>query len=171
MKTRIAILFLLALPLFGADEMRKLDFLVGEWKGEASMQSGPDKGENALQSEVVRSKLDGKVLLIEGTGRRKLADGGAGEVVHDAIGVVSFDEKTKTYRFDAWTERAGYVQAWFDAGDDHSARWGFDIPDGGGKVRYTISLTDNGTWREVGEFSHDGNRWMQFLEMNLKKVK
>lgn len=170
MKTRIAILFLLALPIYAADEMRKLDFLVGDWKGEASMQSGPGKGERALQTETVRSKLGGKLLLIEGLGKRKLADGGAGDVVHDAVGIVTFDEKTKAYRFDAWTARAGYVQAWFEAGENNSARWGFDTPDGG-KVRYSISLNDKGEWREVGEFSRDGNQWMQFMEMNLQKVK
>ncbi len=29
----------------------------------------------------------------------------------------------------------------------------------------------NGTWNEKGAFSPDGNNWMQFMEMNLKKVR
>ncbi|MGZ5473874.1 MAG: hypothetical protein ACXW31_12140, partial [Thermoanaerobaculia bacterium] len=95
MKIRIAILFLIALPVFAADEMRKLDFLVGDWKGEASVSSGPGKGEQVLQTETVRTKLGGKALLIEGTGKKKLADGSAGDVVHDAVGMVWFDEAMK----------------------------------------------------------------------------
>jgi hypothetical protein len=170
MKTRVAILFLMALPLYAADEMRKLDFMVGEWRGEASMQQGPGKPAVALQHEMVRSKLGGKLLLIEGTGHRKLETGFPGDVVHDAVGVLSFDEKTQKYRFDAWTERAGYVQAWFEVGEKNNARWGFDTPEGG-KIRYTITLTEQGTWHEAGEFSRDGNQWMPFFEMNLKKVK
>lgn len=173
MKLRLTLVFLVALvvlPVNAADEMRKLDFLVGDWKGEASMQSGPGKGERAIQTEHVQSKLGGRLLLIEGIGKRKLEDGSAGDVVHDAVGVVSFDEKTKKYRFDAWTARSGYVQAWFEAGDDHSARWGFDLPEGG-KIRYSISLDDKGRWLEVGEFSRDGAQWMKFMEMNLEKVK
>jgi hypothetical protein len=169
MKIRIAILFLIALPLYAADEMRKLDFLVGDWKGEASMQQGPGKGEQVIQTETVRSKLGGKLLLVEGLGKRKLAEGSAGDVVHDALGVVSWDEKSKKYRFDAWTLR-GYVEAWFEAGDDNAARWGFSTPDGG-RIRYSISLNDRGEWHEVGEFSRDGNQWMQFMEMTLQRVK
>lgn len=170
MKTRIAILFLMALPLYAADEMRKLDFLVGEWRGEALVQQGPGKGERALQHEVVRTKLGGRVLLIEGIGHRKLETGFPGEVVHDAVGVISFDEKTQKYRFDAWTERAGYVQAWMEVGEKNSARWGFDTPDGG-KVRYTITLTEKGEWHEAGEYSRDGNRWFPTMEMTLAKTK
>lgn len=169
MKVRIAILFLIALPLYAADEMRRLDFLVGDWKGVASVHGGPDRG-NALQTETVRTRLGGKILVVEGLGREKLENGTAGKTVHEAFGVVSFDEKTKKYRFDAWTAQRGYVQAWFEAGDDNSARWGFDTPDGS-KIRYSISLNDKGEWREVGEFSRDGNQWMKFMEMTLQKVK
>ncbi len=170
MKIRIAILFVIALPLYAADEMRRLDFLVGDWKGEASVSSGPGKGENALQTETVRSKLGGKALLIEGIGRRELADGSAGDVVHDAVGMVWFDEATKKYRFNAWTAARGYVEAWFEVDGVNAARWGFDTPDGG-KVRFTIALDEEGRWREVGEYSPDGNRWFKTMEMKLTKVK
>lgn len=170
MKIRIAILFVIALPLYAADEMRKLDFLVGDWKGEASVSGGPGKGEHVLQTETVRTKLGGKVLLIEGIGRRKLADGSAGEVVHDAVAMVWFDEAAKKYRFSAWTAARGHVDAWFEVEDENAARWGFDTPDGG-RVRFMIALDEQGRWTEVGEYSPDGNRWFKTMEMNLTKVK
>ena len=170
MKTRIAILFLLAFPVFAADEMRKLDFLVGDWKGEAQVLSGPGRGEQAIQTETVRWKLGGKTLLVEGLGRKKLDGGTTGEIVHDALGVVWYDETARQFRFDAWTAARGHVDAWFEAGDDHSARWGFDVPEGG-KIRFTISLTKEGQWHEVGEYSPDGTRWFKTMEMTLTKVK
>ena len=170
MKVRIAILFLIALPLYAADEMRKLDWWIGEWKGEASVQMGPGKTEHALQTERVQSRAGGRVLVIEGLGKRKLEDGTAGDVVHDAFAVVSFNEKTKSYDFDAWTVRDGHVDAWLEPGDDHTAKWGFDTPQGG-KIRFTIRLTDAGEWHEVGEFSRDGNQWTKFFEMTLRKAK
>ena len=173
MKFRIAILFLIALPVFAADpaapaEMRKLDWLVGEWKGEASVLSGPGKGELALQTERVQSRQGGKILVVEGLGKRKLADGTGGDVIHDAFGVIWYDEQAKKYDFNAWTAQRGYVDAWFEAGDN-SAQWGFDIPNG--KIRFTIKLTDKGEWHEVGEYSPDGNRWFQTIDMKLAKVK
>jgi hypothetical protein len=169
MKIRIAILFLIALPLYAADEMRKLEFLVGDWKGEAQVLSGPGKGEHAVQAETVRWKLGGKALLVEGIGRKKLEGGATGEIVHDAMGVVWYDEAAKQLRFDAWTAARGHVDAWFQAGEN-SAQWGFDLPEGG-KIRFTISLTDKGEWHEVGEYSPDGNRWFKTIDMRLTKVK
>jgi hypothetical protein len=169
MKVRLALVFLVALPIFG-DEMRKLDFLAGDWKGEAQVLSGPGKGEQALQTETVRWKLGGKALVVEGIGRKKLDGGAAGEIVHDALGVVWYDDAAKQFRFDAWTAARGHVDAWFEAGDDNSARWGFDVP-GGGKIRFTISLNDKGQWHEVGEYSPDGSRWFKTMEMTLTKVK
>jgi len=155
--------------LFAADEMRKLDFLLGDWKGEASIQMGPGKPQPALQTERVQSKLGGKALLVEGLGKRKLEDGTAGEVVHEALALLSWDEATKKYRFDAWTERAGYVEAWLEVADN-KAVWGFDTPQGG-KIRYTIALNEKGQWHEAGEFSRDGTSWLPFFEMTLTKVK
>jgi len=170
MKLRLALVFLIALPVFAADELKKLDFLAGDWKGEAQVLSGPGKGEHAVQVETVRWKLGGKALLVEGVGRKKLDGGEAGEIVHDALGVVWYDEAEKRLRFDAWTAARGHVDAWFTAGDDNSAQWGFDAP-GAGKIRFTIKLTDQGEWHEIGEFSPDGNRWFKTIEMKLAKVK
>ena len=59
MKIRMALVFLVALivvPMYAADEMRKLDWLVGDWKGEATVLGGPGKGEVALQTERVQSR-------------------------------------------------------------------------------------------------------------------
>lgn len=159
---KLAMILMLALPVFGADEMRKLDWLVGEWTGEAATQMGPGKREKAAMTERVQSKLGGRVLLIEGLGK-----GPAGEIVHDALAVASWDDATKKYRFDAWTARHGYVEAWLEVGENN-ARWGFDTPQGG-KVRYTIARTENGQWRETGDFSRDGKQWMPFFEMTLTK--
>lgn len=169
MKIRFAVLFLVALPLFAADEMRKLDWMAGEWSGEASVRMGPQPAESVLQHERVQTKLGGKVLFVEGLGKRKLADGTAGEVVHEAVGVMSWDEKAKKYNFDAWTAKDGYVKAWMEVSAEGNVRWGFDPPNGG-TVRYTISRTEKGQWHEVGEYVRDG-RTMKFFEMTLQKSK
>jgi hypothetical protein len=167
MRIRWALVFLVALPLFAEDEMRKLDWMVGEWKGDASVQMGPGKPQLAVQTERVQSKLGGKVLIIEGLGKRKLEDGTTGDVVHDALAVISWNEKAKKYRFDAWTARDGYVEAWLEAGENGRCAWGFDTPQGG-KVRYTLTH-ENGQWSEVGEYSRDGSQYTKFFEMTLQK--
>ena len=51
--------------------MKKLEFLVGDWSGEATVLRGPGQFVELAQTESVQFKLDGLVLVIEGTGRTK----------------------------------------------------------------------------------------------------
>jgi hypothetical protein len=51
--------------------MKKLGFLVGEWSGEATLLRGPGLFADLSQIEVAEFKVDGLVLMIEGTGRTK----------------------------------------------------------------------------------------------------
>jgi hypothetical protein len=166
----VLVLSLVSLPALADDEMKKVAWLAGDWDGDAWIQMGPGKRETAVQHEQVQWKLGGKVLMIDGVGKRKNADDTIGEVVHEALGVISWDAQKKAYRFDAWTARDGYVAAWMTVTDNNTATWGFDTP-GGGKIRYTIKLTEKGEWNEIGEFSRDGNSYVKFFEMTLTKKK
>jgi uncharacterized membrane protein len=161
MKKLLVILFLAA-PVFAADEMKKLDWWIGEWSGTASMRMGPGEPQQVQQSERIQSKLGGHILFIEGLGKS------GDKVVHEALGVVSYNERAKKYEFDAWTAREGHADAWIEVGDDKSVKWGFDTPTGG-KIRYSARLTEAGEWNEIGEFSRDGSSWTKFFEMTLKK--
>lgn len=164
----VALLTLTAAFAFAAEpsaEMRKLDFMLGDWSGDSSIQMGPGKPQHAFVTESIRSKAG--VILIEGLGRRRNEDGSIGDVVHDALGVISWDPVKAAYRFSAYTAAQGAVDATFIVGDK-SATWSFDTPTGQ-KIRYSIHLTEKGEWNEVGEFSPDGTKWVKFFEMTLKK--
>jgi hypothetical protein len=157
-----------ATHVFAADEMRKLDFLTGEWKGEAWMQMGPEKKGYAIQRELVQSKLGGQVLLVEGQGRLKLEDGTGGPIVHDAMAVVSWNEEKKTYRFATWVAGRGESETTLDLVAPNTAVWALDSPRG--RTRFTITVTEKGEWKEIGEHSGDsGATWRKFFEMNLVK--
>ena len=49
------------------EAMKKLEFLVGKWSGEARVQRGPGDALELIQTEEAQYKLDGLVLLIEGS--------------------------------------------------------------------------------------------------------
>ena len=171
MKKMFALLFVLfTATLAHADdaaEMHKLDFLLGDLTGEAWVQMGPGKPQYVIQNEKVTSKVGGKAFLIEGLGREKLADGATGKVVHETIGLITWDEAKKTYRFIAHVADKPSVDTTLDLTAPNTAVWGFDTPQG--KVRYTIRLTEKGEWNEVGEFSRDGSKWLTFFEMTLAR--
>jgi len=174
MRTRmlfmIASVLMVAATATAADEMKKLDWWLGEWSGEAWIQMGPGKPETILQTERVQAKAGGSVIVVDGLGRKKLENGAAGDVVHEAFAVLTWDDAKKAYTFDAYTARQGHVAATLDLTGETSATWGFTTPQGG-KIRYTINLTDKGQWHEIGEFSRDGAQWMKFFEMTLVKQK
>jgi hypothetical protein len=110
------------------------------------------------------------VLLIEGLGRHKLADAQEGEIVHNAMAVVSYDEKAKKYRWHAWRIPGGsYLDTDLKVGDQ-TLEWSMNIPQGGA-TRFAIKLNEKGEWHEIGEYSPDNKNWNKFFEMTLRKVK
>jgi hypothetical protein len=151
------------------EAMKKLSFLAGQWKGESWMEFVPGQRNASLGTETVQSKLGGLLLIIEGVHRRKLGEKEAGDVVHHAFTVVSYDEKAKRYRFQAYTDRGNYTEAEAKVSDGKLV-WGFRIPRFG-EVRYTITVTEKGQWSEIGEVSSDGKQWRKFFGMTLERVK
>jgi hypothetical protein len=156
-------------PAVQQEAMKKLSFLTGEWKGESWTEFVPRQRHTSTGTETVQSKLGGLLLVIEGVHRRKGDGKEPGKVVHGAFGVVSYDEKAKRYRFQAYTNRGNYTEAEAKVGDK-KLEWGFRIPQFG-DVRYTIALNEKGQWFEIGEVSTDGKQWRKFFEMTLARVK
>src|SRR5262249_7815182 len=119
-------------------------------------------------TETVQSKLNGLILVIEGVHRRKVGDKEEGNIVHNAFAVVSYDEKAKQYRFQAYTDRGNYTEAQAKVAEDR-LEWGIKIPQFG-DVRYIVKIDDKGRWFETGEVSKDGKEWRKFFEMTLERV-
>jgi hypothetical protein len=144
-------------------ELAKLDWLVGEWKGEAVTRMGPGEPKKVVQTERVQRKAGGDVLLVEGLGRDD-----AGKVVHDAIGLIWYDAKSKQVRFNAAAAGRGMHDTTLEIGDDV---WVWRTSGPQGAMRFTVRRTEKGEWFEVGEHSRDnGATWLKFMEMTLQKV-
>lgn len=151
------------------ERMEKLGFLVGEWQGEGWwIEPGQREKQAFRQTESVRTKLDGMLLVFEGLGKTAVGPGGAEKVTHDAFAILTWDEKNARYRFLAWRAADGVTIDTEAKVGDRSLQWGFSSPQG--TIRFTITLTAQGEWLEVGEASRDGQRWFKVLEMRLKRV-
>ncbi|MBX7170821.1 MAG: DUF1579 domain-containing protein [Pyrinomonadaceae bacterium] len=142
-------------------EVKKLESMVGQWKGSGWIQQGPNR-ENFTGTEMVQRKLDGLAILIEGKFTNP-----EGKVIHETLAVLSFDPKDSKYRFRTYLASGMGGEFDFQVVEG-GYKWGFQVQ--GGTIRYTIK-TDNDAWFEIGEFSRDGQTWMKFFEMNLNKVK
>jgi hypothetical protein len=148
--------------------MKKLDSWAGRWKGTgwAMVQSGERREFNI--TETIQSKIAGTVLLIEGVGVSKTGDKDA--LVHNALGMVSYDAKNKRYRMQTHDLRGQAIDTELKLVEG-GAEWGFKVEDRPVTVRFTIKL-DEKKWQESGEVTLDeGKTWLKFMEMNLEREK
>jgi hypothetical protein len=142
--------------------IKKLSFLVGTWEGEGWSQRGPQR-ETYKGSETVRSKLQGKALLVEGL----FIEPDSKKTVHETLAVITFDEKTGKYRFNTFLFNQPNGEYELKVLDNGFA-WQMK-PAAGIVVDFTMKLTD-GQWIEIGEFTMEGREKTKFMEMRLKKV-
>lgn len=147
------------------EAMSRLDFLVGDWQGEGWMEHGgtryPFRG-----GELVQEKLGGLALLVEGDFRARFPGSDEERQVHATLGVISYDPESDVYRFDTWLAQGTHGERELTPTDDG---WSWRIEGPQSVVRYTMKLTPEGEWYEIGERSTDGESWHQFFEMTLRK--
>ena len=129
------------------EAMKKFDYLVGKWKGDATMTLGPDRKQTAKQTEDVQYRLGGTILVIEGVGRGKLPGKDEEGVMFNAFAVISYDAQKKEYGVRAYRAEGVSVDGY-------------------------VKPADKGEWHEVGEMSMDGSKtWRKFFEMTVAKEK
>ena len=152
-------------PTAQREAMKKLDYMAGQWKGNGWMEQA-GKRETFNGGEMVQSKLNGLALLVEGKFNTEI--GGKEVTIHETLAVLSYDERSKTYRFRTYLANGitGDQEARLI---DGGWQWGFQFP--GGNIRYTIKVNEKEQWFEIGEMSQDGTNWRKIFEMTLQRVK
>lgn len=141
---------------------------IGEWTGEGSVQMAPGTPKKSSVYEKIEYKLDGAVVLIEGTGKSIDETTKKEIITHHALAVLSWDDTSQEYKFKTYLQDGKSTDAWFKHIEENKYAWGFETPNGQIKYSITIDGTKK-TWKEIGEFSKDGTQWFKFFEMNLNK--
>lgn len=152
------------------EKMKPFFHWVGHWQGESYTQMGPGQPKKSIVNEYLEYKLDSAVILVEGIGKSIETESSKADIVHHAMAILSFDQKTNEYRFNTHLKDGRNTNALFTIHEDNQYQWGFDVPSG--KVRYSIRIdVTKKTWDEIGEFSSDhGVTWRKFFEMKLTKI-
>jgi len=152
-------------PTAQLQAMAKLDWLIGDWKGDGWLELAPGEKRTFTQTENVQRKAGGTVITIEGHGTTVY--GGTNTPIHDAFAVISFDPTSRKYRWRSHTEK-GYASDLVPTIGERTFQWALDVPNMG-TMRYTIVLNEKSEWFEIGEMSRDGKEWSKFFEMTLRK--
>lgn len=141
------------------EAMKKLAWMHGVWRGPAVSQS-PAGEHKVTQTERIGGFLDGTVTVMEGKGYNP--DGSVG---FNALGVASYDTKTKSYWLTSWA--LGHGGKFAMTLTDNGYIW--EIPAGAMTIRYTATFT-GGVWTEVGDYIAPGQPPRRFFRMDLKRV-
>lgn len=142
------------------EAMKKLSFLAGKWSGDAMVARGPGEPVKHAQSEEVQYKLDGLVMLVEGTGRDA-----AGQVVFRALATISYDDTSGTYHFRAYND-GRYLDTELSVTANGFA-WGYTA--GPMKVSNTMQINDKGEWAEITTTTFGTGPTRKSVEMTLRR--
>ena len=147
------------------EAMKKLDFLIGTWSGEARIQSGPGEPVELIQTEEARYKLDGLLLVVEGMRRAR----SGGKVILQALGIVSYDDEAGTYRMRAFNDGRWLETDVKLAATGKGLAWGFAL--GEIKTRSTLSMNEKGEWTELHEITVGSEAPRKFMEVAVRPQK
>jgi hypothetical protein len=145
--------------------MKKLNFLVGEWAGEARVLRGPGASLELIQTEEARYKLDGLILTIEGVGRTQ-ADG---KPILQALGVISYDDESNTYHMRAFNDGRFLESEVTLQEDGEGMTWGFVL--GEIKTKSVMRINDKGEWTELHEITIGSQPSKQLMELVVRRHK
>jgi hypothetical protein len=145
----------------------KLAFLAGKWQGDGWIEFGGRRA-TFTGGEHVQSKHDGLTLLVEGAFFTRIPGTDRDIPVHTTLAVIAFDPETSKYRFSTWLATGAAGVHDLKAMND-GFQWEIRTPQG--VMRYTMTLTKDDEWFEIGEQSADGtSNWQRFFEMRLRKT-
>jgi hypothetical protein len=115
------------------------------------------------QTEEVSYKLDGLVLLIEGTGRNPES----GEIMFRALATVSYDDAGGVYHFRAYND-GSYLDSELKV-PDRGFEWGYKA--GQAQIAFAMKLSDTGDWVETGDVTLGNTPAQRFFDMTVRKQK
>jgi hypothetical protein len=146
-------------------EMKKLGFLLGEWKGKSFAIHPNGKRDESTKSVKVQSKPDGSALLIKETLNftSPLTNRSNSAVITTTI---SYDDEAKLYRCQWGGSTGSCVASITEPGTLQ-----LEQTNSGTRIRTTISVSESGEWHETMEFWMNVRGWLKTQEDSLQHKK
>lgn len=145
------------------EAMDKLEPMIGEWEGPATVMS-PDGPVELTQHEMVERKLSGDMITVQGTGRAE-----DGTVQFTAFAIVTYDLESQQYTWRAYSDQAqGHVLE-TELRVQDNGDWEWTQPTPQGEIVNSTTFAD-GNWAETGTMTMSDGREVETLSMNLTKI-
>jgi hypothetical protein len=143
--------------------MKKLDFLVGKWTGEARLARGAGETIDLAQTEEAGFRLGGLILVIEGVGRAK----SSGATVLQAFGIISYEDDSQTYFMRAFNDGRFLETEIKLLEEGKGMTWGFAL--GEIKTKSLLRINENGEWTELHEIIVGSQPSRKLMEVAVRR--
>lgn len=154
-------------PDFGGkkqiEKMRALSFLKGYWVGEATL-TAQGRTIKLTGFEDVQAQAGGTCLMVNAKWSMRAGDRDI--AVHEPCAMIFWDEAKNSYRMMAQLANGLRNEFTLDV-KDKGYVWMMTDPNGV-STRYTMNLTSDGAWHEVGEHQGPDGKWEKAFDMRLK---
>jgi hypothetical protein len=152
-------------PPAPAPELKKLDFMAGDWTAEGTMNPGPGMPGGKFSETSHAEWMQGNYFLVEHS------DGDFGAMGKlKELAVLGYDSDKKAYTYHAFNSM-GEAENSTGTVDGDTWTWTSDEHMGGMtmKGRFTMKVLSGTSYTMKYELSQDGNNWMTAMEGKATK--
>jgi Protein of unknown function (DUF1579) len=149
-----------------APELKKLDFMAGDWTAEGTMTAGPPGTPSSKWTMKTHAEwMQGNYFLVEHSDGDFAAMGKAKE-----LAVLGYDADNKVYTYHAFSSM-GEAENSTGSVDGDTWTWTSDENMGGTKMkgRFTMKVLSPTSYTMKFELSQDGTQWMTAMEGKATK--
>jgi hypothetical protein len=143
-------------------EVKKLDFLIGKWKGERRTLRIDGSWGTLNRACEVKGRKDGLALRFTCKDWIGSGSGSGGGYLVDVT--ILYSETERSYRWGRGPEKDFAEAALIEP---RALRLSFKEP----SIRDTITVTEDGDWREVIEWRDQSRGWYKAEEITLKRIR
>ncbi len=141
--------------------MQKLAFLIGRWAGPVTIQRGQAGPIHLTKTEDGAYKLDGLVMLIQGTGT-----GANGKTQFEALATIAYDEPSHAFHIRAYNG-GHYVDTVFTV---QSKGFSWEFASGPAHIVNSMHWTPSGDWQETSGVSLPNRPPFPSVQMLLHRI-
>lgn len=152
-------------PPSPAPELKKLDFMTGDWTGEGTINPGPGMPGGKFTQTSHAEWMDGNFFLVVHDNGDYGSMGKAKE-----LAVFGYDSDRKVYTYHAFSS-TGEDEGSTGTVDGDTWTWTGDMKMGGVtmKGRYTMKVLSPTAYTMKYDISQDGTNWMTVMEGKATK--
>ena len=152
-------------PPTPAPELKKLDFMAGDWTAEGTMNPGPGMPGGKWTMNTHAEWMEGNFFLVENSNMDMGAMGKGKEVAY-----LGYDPGKKMYTYHAFNSM-GEAEDSTGTVDGDTWTWTSDEHMGGMimKGRFTMKVLSPTSYTMKFELSQDGTKWMTGMEGKATK--